>query len=503
MTEHVEPTNPAGDASLLEELRSVYKAAPGDAQAASRLAEHYADLGWYNEALDIYREALSVHGDDFFLLLGYGNTCYRHQDRDEALAVFNTLTKLKPERIEGWNNAGIVLMTMGRIDEARSAFERVLEIESDNAGALLNLGNYHAGKGNYPEAAGLFERAIEAKPDFADAWFNLGNTCLALKDHEKARHAFERAIRYRREFPSALKNLGFVYEQCGQLEKAVETLDAASRIDKADAGIQINLANAYLMMERFDEAKNCFLKAVRLAPKNTAGWLGLRHLALLKGDIQTYMRATLAIMPRLSGGAVAKTVEILCEFNHRHEAGEVVDSADACGKGGDDLDAQRLVVYRLQNRNKSRQTALYKRLSSTGGLSDAALKALGTYAVENNDFESALRHLRRMKTADATAGYLTVRALMALGHQRQAREALEKATGQWPQNGALRFLRARLEHSEGRRDKARQYLIEALDLGFDTMDEIKKDPEMAYLFATLTAERPVQAAGDSRALDRG
>jgi tetratricopeptide (TPR) repeat protein len=488
------PTEDAGqanDISLLEELRSAYKAAPGDVQAASRLAEHYADLGWYNEALDIYREALKIHGDDFFLLLGYGNTCYRHQDRDDALAVFKTLTNLKPERIEGWNNAGIVLMTMERIDEARSAFERVLEIEPDNAGALLNLGNYHAGKGHYQEAVGLFERAIEAKPDFADAWFNLGNTYLAQENYENARYAFERAIRYRREFPSALKNLGFVYEQSDQLEKAIETLDAAARIDKVDAGIQINLANAYLALERFDEAKNSFLKAVRLGPKNTAGWLGLRHIALLKGDIQTYVRATLAILPHLSGEAIAKTVEILCELNHRREAGEVIDSADACSKEGTDLDAQRLVVYRQQNRNKGTQTALYKRLSNSSGLSDSVLRALGAYAVESSDFESALRHLRLMKSADHAAGYLTIRSLLALGHQRQAREALEKAIGQWPQSGALKFLHARLENSEGHRDKARRYLVEALDLGFDNMEEIKKDPEVAYLFATLTADRPI------------
>ena len=51
--------------SLLETLRAGYEADPESQQAAARLAEHYADLGWYNEALEVYRAALKIHGDDF------------------------------------------------------------------------------------------------------------------------------------------------------------------------------------------------------------------------------------------------------------------------------------------------------------------------------------------------------------------------------------------------------------------------------------------------------
>lgn len=490
MTDASVINKPAEGLNLLEELRAGYEADPESQQAAARLAEHYADLGWYNEALEVYRAALKIHGDDFFLHLGYGNTCYQHQDFEDALHAFRTLTDLKPERIEGWNNSGIALMSLGRAEEAKSAFERVLAIEPDNAGALLNLGNYYAGKGDGSSAIGLFERAIEARPDFADAWFNLGNTHLAAKDHVKAKKAFERAIRLRREFVSAYKNLGYIHESSGSWDKAIESYDTAAQLDRTDATLQINLANAYLALDRFDEAKSCFLKAVRLAPKNTAGWLGLRHLALLKGDIPTYLRSTSAILPHLDGPIIAKTVDVLLELNHRPEALEVITSADNCNKEGDELDAQRLLVYRLENNNKGKQTAIYKRLSGLPSLSDIALRALAGYAMENGDYDLALKHLKKITAVEAAAEYRSITCLIALGSIDEARKRTASAIEQWPANGAFRFCDARLRCRDGDREAARASLIQALDSGFYAMDDMKKDPEIARLFATLAASRP-------------
>lgn len=494
MTDVPAQADTAPEGNLLETLRAEYDAAPGNTQAASHLAEHYSDLGWLNEALDVYRTALARHPDDFYLQLGYGNTCYRHQDMEDALKAFRRLTELRPDRIEGWNNSGIVLMSLGRAEEAKSAFEWVLAIEPENAGALLNLGNYYAGIGDPAAAAGLFEQAIEVRPDFADAWFNLGNARSALGEDDHAQRAYERAIRVRREFGSAYKNLGVIHERREDWEKAVECYLAAAAFDRADAGLQINLANAYLALERFDDAKSCFLKAVRLSPKNTAGWLGLRHLALLKGDIPTYLRSTCAIIPHLDAGVIAATIDVLLSLHHLPEAIDVLRSAEACSKEGDDLDAQRLLVYHLEQREKGRQTALYKKLSQLSTLSDPSLRALGRYALETGDPAAALRHLKKIAIPDAVTEYLAIACLLASHERDTARERLARAIERWPASGALRFLDARIAMAEGDREGARIRLIEALDNGFCSEEEIKKDPELSYLFATL-ATRPAGSGG--------
>jgi tetratricopeptide (TPR) repeat protein len=471
----------------LDQLRADYEAHPDESTAAARLAEHYADLGWYNEALDVYREALKRTPDEMSLLVGFGNTCFRHKDFREALATFKRLTELRPERIEGWNNLGIVHMAMGNDDGARAAFDRVLSIEPDNAGTLLNMGNCHARKGDTAGARAFFERAMAVKPDYADGWFNLGNTCLAEKDYEKAGLAFEKAIRYQREFPSALKNLGYVREQQGEWEKAAECYRAAAQIDRVDAGIQINLANACIALEQFEEARNCFLKAVRLAPKNTAGWMGLRHIALMKGDLPTYMRATSAILPHLSETAIATTIEIMLGLGHLQEAKEIALAADRCDKRSDDLDAQRMLAFKLCTIEPDRQRALYERLCGLPDVnrSDPVNRALAWYAFECDDFAAAKIHCRAIRKMDPKIQGILVRSHLALGEKKEVRELLERFIAENPENSEMLFLMARLELEEGDRDRAGGHFLLALENGFIDIDEIERYPALKSIFEGL------------------
>ena len=91
----------------LEELRKAYKADPKNKDTATRLAQLYTDLGWLNEAISIYKDIVELYPNEFSILLAYGNICFTKQNTKEALNIFQKLTVLKPERVEGWNNLGI------------------------------------------------------------------------------------------------------------------------------------------------------------------------------------------------------------------------------------------------------------------------------------------------------------------------------------------------------------------------------------------------------------
>jgi tetratricopeptide (TPR) repeat protein len=278
-----------------------------------------------------------------------------------------------------------------------------------------------------------------------------------------------------------------VHEQRNEWEKAADCYRQAALLDKVDAGIQINLANACMALEQFEEARNCFLKAVKLAPKNTAGWMGLRHIALMKGDLPTYMRATNAILPHLSEAAIATTIEILLGLHHLNEAREIVLGADRCNKQGDDLDAQRLLAYRLCNIEPVRRQELYKQLSSQApsGRADSTGKALAWYAFECADFAAAKGHGRAVQQVDRKTQSIIVRSHFALGERKEARELLERYLAEQPADNEMLFLMARFDLEEGNTSKAGKEFLSALENGFSDIDEINSYPAFKMLFEKI------------------
>jgi spermidine synthase len=72
------------------------------------------------------------------------------------------------------HRTGLELSNMGRLDEAIALFQRATAIKPDFAEAHCNLGVALANQGRLDEAIGHFQRAIAIKPDFAEAQRNLG-----------------------------------------------------------------------------------------------------------------------------------------------------------------------------------------------------------------------------------------------------------------------------------------------------------------------------------------
>lgn len=474
----------------LDQLRADYQANPENLSVAIRLGQYYSDHGWYNEALDIYEQALKTHESEFALILEYGNLCFRRKDYREAAVKFKKLTELKPDRIEGWNNLGIVQLQLGDAESARVSFGKVLEIEPCNPGALLNMGNYHSNKNENQTARAYFERAVEARADFADGWFNLGNSFVAVDDYRNALNAYKRALKYQIEFPSALKNLGYVYEKLGDLENALEFYTKASELSKADASIQVNLGSFYLSQKKYDEAKRCFLKAVRLAPNGLPGWMGLRRLALLKGDLNTFVRATFAILPRLSEAELAKSVEILFELNQISKVEEILNQADRLGKCSDELDIQKLLLYYKKGINPEKVTFISKKLLDKTGVSDTVRKGLARYFLETGDHDKAVQQINMMENPGADSFGLLWRALLGRNEIETVKRMIHSYVKDHPECFDCWFLLSKIEVQSGNTAMAEKLLVRALENGFTNLEEIQEDPELKKIFDALAARHP-------------
>jgi Flp pilus assembly protein TadD len=485
------------DDSMLSKLRERFEKAPEDIDTALRLAALYVNSGWYNQAKDVFIDALKVHTDDFTLLLEYGNTCFKKGEFSEAATAFQKLTQLRPEKIEAWNNLGIVQIQDGNLDGALHSFEKVIELEPENAGALLNMGNYYAGKGMHEDAAEYFRKAVAVMPGFADAWYNLGNTLLAIGKMAEAGEAFEKAIKYRREFPSALKNLGFVYERQNRFDDAERCYTNAIELNKADPALRINLGGIHLLQNRTDDARECFLKAVRLAPQDVGGWLGLREVALIKGDLLTFNRATLAVLPRLSESIIAESIEILLDLDQKSAADEIVQQIDRLGKNGDLLDSQRISSYYLHGGDTGKIKSIVMRLLSKNPVEPQILKGVARYAFLSGKYEQVVDLVNKIDKPDACAQSILWRSLIEVKKDVQARRLIQNYIRECPESFECWYLLALIEARRGHRMRTEKFLIRALETGFTNLDELKKEPVLKEILDSISEKKDTHVVSSS------
>jgi eukaryotic-like serine/threonine-protein kinase len=229
----------------------------------------------------------------------------------------------KEEVLKALGNASTRLR--GRLGESLSTVERFdtpLEVTTPSLEALrlLELGYKAESQGNYAEAIPPLQQAIRLDPNFAAGYgtlaavySNLGEIGLAAEntkkayelrgtlsereklgaesayygfvtgDLEKQRKTSELLAQLYPRYDAYQFNLGNLYESLGQYEKGLEGARGAVRLDPSDPWNLAFLADAYVVSNRFGEARATIQQAQKIG-SDSALHGELYLLAFLEGD---------------------------------------------------------------------------------------------------------------------------------------------------------------------------------------------------------------------------
>ncbi len=134
---------------------------------------------------------------------------------------------LKPDYAEAFNNRGIVLQDLKRLDDALASYDKAITLKPDYADAFYNRGNALQELKRLDDALASYDKAIALKPDYAEAFYNRGNALQELKRLDDALASYDKAIALKPDYAEAFYNRGTALKELKRLDDALASYDKA------------------------------------------------------------------------------------------------------------------------------------------------------------------------------------------------------------------------------------------------------------------------------------
>lgn len=221
--------------------------------------------------------------------------CLRQEGKpDEAIAQFEEVLRLDPEKAEAHYNLGMALMQKGKVEDAISQYRRALQLDPKYLDACVNLGDALLQAGKVDDAEAQYVAALKMRPDDAMVHYNLGTVLYRQGQVDGAIAHLERAVQIDPDYSDAQSNLGGVLLRQGQLGEAITHFQEALRINPDDAGACDGLA--WVLATVSDASLRDGKQAVELAGRANQIAKGqnplfLRTLAAAEAEVRRFDEA--------------------------------------------------------------------------------------------------------------------------------------------------------------------------------------------------------------------
>jgi tetratricopeptide (TPR) repeat protein len=263
----------------------------------------------------------------------------------DAIAPLREVALLQPSNPLIQHDLGLACLEAGRITEAIAALQRAVADNPRYADAHFRLGIALEKLGNIGGAIVAYHRATELLPSLTEAWFRAGALVYTLGHREEALGCFRRAAATggKTRFGRLGKARALLIED--RNEEAELVVRHTLALDPGNAIAHDLLGNLLSEFGRFDEARDCFERAVAIAPLLAGSYYDLVRCRPVTSDddgLLQRMEAALAT-PGLEAAqclrlhlAIGKAADDLGDYAL---AMQHFDAADAVRRGSTPFDS--------------------------------------------------------------------------------------------------------------------------------------------------------------------
>lgn len=231
----------AGDTTAaIAGLEKILANAPTSAEAHLLLGQAYFRTDQKDKAEEQFLAAFTLNpaaappleSQDADEWLKIGNAHASLSQLDEALAAYQAVLKIKPDKAAAYTNIGVVHYQAGKFDDAVQQMQKALELDPNDAETHYMLGATYVQQQKLDEAEKSFNKAIELKPDLAAAYTGLGNVQLARKNFTDAITTLQKATELQPGQAEAWLALGQAHAAQGNKTEASTALNECLQVSQ-------------------------------------------------------------------------------------------------------------------------------------------------------------------------------------------------------------------------------------------------------------------------------
>jgi len=193
----------------------------------------------------------------------------------DAIAPLRDAALLQPSNAIIQHDLGLACLEVGRVPDAVAALQRAVASNPRYTDAYFRLGIALEKLGNIGAAIVAYDRATELQPSLTEAWFRAGALVYTLGHLEEATGCFRRAAATggNTSFGRLGKARALLIEDRNQEAELVLRKTLAR--DPGNAMAHDLLGNLLSEFGRFDEARECFARAIEIAPQLAGSYYDL------------------------------------------------------------------------------------------------------------------------------------------------------------------------------------------------------------------------------------
>jgi tetratricopeptide (TPR) repeat protein len=261
-----------------EALEAAEEAVALDEQNASAqavLAEVLLLNNMYDEAEEALKRAYELDPESARVYASMGAYYQATADFGRALTAYQKAVELEPDFVRWYIVLGDYYAARSKFNRAREAYQEALTLSPDHAPAVLNLAYLEITRKHYDEAEAYIEEAEDILGENKHVYLLKGALELTQQEPDEAYPHFNQALELAPGDFQASLGMGYTYlqqDECNQAETVFVNL-GADFVSLEDP--RIGRGFAKLCDEDQDKALKYFRDAIELDPYDYEGYLGL------------------------------------------------------------------------------------------------------------------------------------------------------------------------------------------------------------------------------------